>query len=193
MLVLPDLGVGTCQFGFFVENLTGTLQVVAQDAKVQVDFNPEVVRSYRLLGYENRRLDDDEFRDDEVDAGEVGAGHSVTALYELKFESGAEEDQVATVYVRYADPDTGEVSEVSKSIGRSDLATVIEETSPHFRLDAAVAEFAEILRGSYWAQDGNLSDVQALAAQALAQLADDDDVIEFVYLVTQAEEIATNE
>lgn len=177
----------------FVENLTGTLQVVAQDAKVQVDFNPEVVRSYRLLGYENRRLDDDEFRDDEVDAGEVGAGHSVTALYELKFESGAEEDQVATVYVRYADPDTGEVSEVSKSIGRSDLATVIEETSPHFRLDAAVAEFAEILRGSYWAQDGNLSDVQALAAQALAQLADDDDVIEFVYLVTQAEEIATNE
>ena len=68
----------------FVENLTGTLQVIALDSKVQVDFNPDVVSRYRLLGYENRRVDDEDFRNDQVDAGEVGAGHSVTALYELK-------------------------------------------------------------------------------------------------------------
>ena len=68
----------------FVENLTSTLQVIARDAKIQVDFNPEVVSRYRLLGYENRRVDDEDFRNDLVDAGEVGAGHSVTALYELK-------------------------------------------------------------------------------------------------------------
>ncbi|MHC4657169.1 MAG: vWA domain-containing protein, partial [Planctomycetota bacterium] len=68
----------------FEENLTGTLQVIARDVKVQVDFNPEVVRSYRLIGYENRDVPDEKFRDDKYDGGEIGAGHSVTALYELK-------------------------------------------------------------------------------------------------------------
>ena len=63
----------------FVENLTGTLQVIARDAKIQVDFSPEVVSRYRLLGYENRAVADEDFRNDDVDAGEVGAGHSVTA------------------------------------------------------------------------------------------------------------------
>ena len=68
----------------FVENLTGTLQLIAKDAKIQVDFNPEVVSRFRLLGYENRRLTHEQFRDDTVDAGEVGSGHQVTALYEVK-------------------------------------------------------------------------------------------------------------
>ena len=68
----------------FVENLTGTLQYIAQDAKIQVEFDAETVRSYRLLGYENRDVADEDFRNDEVDAGEVGAGHTVTALYEIK-------------------------------------------------------------------------------------------------------------
>ena len=99
-------------------NLVGTLQVIAKDAKVQVDFNPEVVSRYRLLGYENRRVADEDFRNDAVDAGEVGAGHSVTALYELKLRDDAD-GALATVMLRYEDPDTGEVSELSREFQRS--------------------------------------------------------------------------
>ena len=75
----------TRQIREFVENLTGTLQVIARDAKVQVVFDPDVVSRFRLLGYENRLVADEDFRNDTIDAGEVGSGHSVTALYELKF------------------------------------------------------------------------------------------------------------
>ncbi len=172
----------------FVENLTGLLQVIAKDAKIQVDFNPDVVRSYRLLGYENRRVDDDDFRNDDVDAGEVGAGHSVTALYELKFQDDVvnEEDAAATLYIRFLDPDTGEVVENSQSISRAGFSPDLEMTTPHFQLDAAVAEFAEILRESYWAQEGNLADVLALAEQVQEQLAGDADVAEFVTVVERA-------
>ena len=67
----------------FVDQLTSTLLTIAKDAKIQVEFNPEVVESYRLVGYENRKVKDDDFRNDKVDAGEIGAGHSVTALYEV--------------------------------------------------------------------------------------------------------------
>ena len=81
----------------FVENLTGTLQLIAKDAKIQVDFNPDVVSRFRLLGYENRRLDHEQFRDDSVDAGEVGAGHQVTALYEVKLHPDAT-GKMATVF-----------------------------------------------------------------------------------------------
>ena len=75
----------------FVDELTGTLQTIAKDAKIQVEFNPEVVERYRLLGYENRDVADDDFRNDEVDAGEIGAGHSVTALYEIELLPGNED------------------------------------------------------------------------------------------------------
>ena len=68
----------------FIDNLTGMLQFIAEEAKIQVAFNPEVVRSYRLMGYENRAIKDEDFRNDDVDAGELGAGHNVTALYEIK-------------------------------------------------------------------------------------------------------------
>jgi Ca-activated chloride channel family protein len=98
----------------FVENLTSTLQVIAKDVKIQVDFNPDVVRSYRLLGYENRGVADRDFRNDKVDGGEVGPGHMVTALYELKMHSGAE-GKIGIVHVRYKDPENDdEVSEVKR-------------------------------------------------------------------------------
>ena len=94
----------------FVENLTGTLQLIAKDAKVQVDFNPQVVSRFRLLGYENRRLDHEDFRDDKADGGEIGSGHSVTALYEIKLHEGTT-GQLATVFIRHEDPDTRRISE----------------------------------------------------------------------------------
>ena len=145
----------------FVENLSGTLQVIAKDAKVQVDFNPDVVRSYRLLGYENRDIADEEFRDDDVDAGEIGAGHSVTALYELKLHGAT--GALGTVFVRYEDPESGGILEVSRTFEDRELHSYFEDALPRFQLAAVVAEYAEILRESYWARDGSLDLVVAEA------------------------------
>ena len=89
----------------FVDNLTSTLQVIALDAKVQVDFNPDMVARYRLIGYENRAVADQDFRNDTVDAGEIGAGHTVTALYAVQLRPGAQ-GRIATVQLRWEDPDT---------------------------------------------------------------------------------------
>ena len=172
----------------FVEDLTGMLQVIAKDAKVQVEFNPDVVSRYRLIGYENRRVADQDFRVDTIDAGEVGAGHSVTALYELKFHEGAR-GQAAKVFLRYEDPKTGRVIELNKSFDRSQLMASMEEASPRFQLDSAVAEYAEILRDSYWAQDGTLRDVRNLTQRVIMMLPNDPDVAEFARLVAQAMQI----
>jgi len=169
----------------FVHDLTGTLQTIAMDAKVQVDFNPEVVTRFRLIGFENRALDDDEFRDDSVDAGEIGAGHSVTALYEVKLEENAE-GEMASIFLRWQDPDTHEVVEISRSIGISDLATTFGETSQSFKLAVMVAEFAEILRESYWAEQFTLTDLVAeLNSQDWPQFVQEE-VLEFEELVRLA-------
>ena len=142
----------------FVENLTGTLQLIAKDAKVQVDFNPQVVSRFRLLGYENRRLDHEDFRDDKADGGEIGSGHSVTALYEIKLHEGAT-GQLATVFIRHEDPDTRRISEINEDIFSTQLRDNFEEASAEFQLAATIAEFAEILRESFWAQEGSLEAV----------------------------------
>ena len=172
----------------FVENLTGMLQLIAKDAKVQVEFNPDVVSRYRLIGYENRRVADEDFRVDTVDAGEVGAGHSVTALYELKLHEDAS-GPLATVFLRYEDPKTGKVTETNKRFDTNQLLTSMEQASARFQLDSAVAEYAEILRDSYWAQDGSLEDVRALTQLVSIMLPDDPDVAEFAMLVTRAMQI----
>ena len=173
----------------FVENLTGLLQIIATDAKVQVDFNPEVVSRYRLLGYENRWVADEDFRNDTVDAGEVGAGHAVTALYEVKLHQGAE-GHLATVYIRYEDTDSGDVTEISREFQTSELGTAFEEASPSFQLAAVVAEYAEILRESYWARGSSMEEVMVLAQRVNTLLPDDPDVTEFADLVTRAEQIS---
>ena len=165
----------------FVENLTGTLQAIAKDAKVQVDFNPEVVSRYRLLGYENRRIADEEFRDDTVDAGEIGAGHNVTALYELKLHAAAD-GTLGTVFVRYQDPDSEAVTELNRSLNQSELFPAFVDASPRFQLAAVVAEYAEILRESYWAQDGSLDQVVAEARRVQGLLPRESDVAEFANL-----------
>jgi Ca-activated chloride channel family protein len=173
----------------FSQDLSGTLQVIAKDAKIQVDFNPYVVYSYRLLGYENRAVADRDFRNDAVDAGEVGAGHSVTALYELYLnpEGGQE---VVTVRVRYQDPDTQAVAEISERFKRSEFQTDFDRTSPRFQLAAAAAQYAEALRYSPWTQDDSLEDVLWLASSVQTQLPFDADVNEFVSLVERASWLA---
>jgi Ca-activated chloride channel family protein len=172
----------------FEDNLTGTLQVIARDVKVQVDFNPEVVRSYRLIGYENRDVPDDKFRDDKYDGGEVGAGHSVTALYELKLWPD-KKGTAATTYVRYKDADTAAVTEFKSSIAVKNFNESLDDSSRGFRLAATVAEFAEILRKSYWAKGATLETVLGRAQKLAGEFKDNADVIELVDLISKAKEL----
>ncbi|HKI04848.1 MAG TPA: von Willebrand factor type A domain-containing protein [Thermoanaerobaculia bacterium] len=152
-----------------VEEVNGTLQTIAKDAKVQVELNPAVVARYRLLGYENRAIADERFRDDKVDAGEIGAGHSVTALYEVELRPGAPAGgRIASLHLRYRTPEIGNQTETIKHLSLSDLAPSWEKASPGFRLAALVAQFAEILKQSPWVK-GGLSEVarQIRGLQAL--------------------------
>ncbi|MFH1374825.1 MAG: von Willebrand factor type A domain-containing protein [bacterium] len=171
----------------FVDNLTGTLQVIARDVKIQVDFNPKVVRSYRLLGYENRDVADDKFRDDKEDGGEIGSGHEVTALYEIKFHKSVSTTKVGTVFIRYKDPDSGEVTETSHTITGSMFGRDFAQASPEFKLAAAAAELAEILRDSYWARESKLTDVLALVKE-ISLRNDSPEVIELMSLVSKADQ-----
>ncbi len=144
----------------FVDQLAATLHVIASDVKIQVEFNPERVVRYRQLGYENRRLTKEQFRDDTVDAGEVGSGQSVTALYEVELKPGeADGEPVATVHVRYRRSDNGTVEETSRGIGDAQRSGRFEEADPRFRLAACAAEFAEKLRRNPYADGTSLDEV----------------------------------
>ena len=170
----------------FVENLTGTLQVIAKDVKIQVDFNKNVVARYRLLGYENRDVADEDFRDDKVDGGEIGSGHSVTALYEIKFVAKPQKGPVATLRVRYKQPNEDVAQEVAREITVHDFAPSFDKATPQFQLAAAVAEFAEVARKSYWAQGSSYADV----LKALTRIGSNDkDVAELCELVRKAEKL----
>jgi Ca-activated chloride channel family protein len=169
----------------FVEELTSTLQVIAKDAKIQVEFNPAVVERYRLLGYENRDVADEDFRNDTVDAGEVGAGHTVTALYEVVMvpeSSGA----ALVAQVRYHDIESGQVIEQQQAFERSASVSSFEEATPHFQLAVVAAGFAEQLRHSGYAGQHSLADVLRVAQRVEQQLDNDEDVQELTYLVQQA-------
>ncbi|HEY4688000.1 MAG TPA: von Willebrand factor type A domain-containing protein [Anaerolineae bacterium] len=193
---LADKGNGVYSFldsreaaeRIFTQDLEGTLQTIAKDAKIQVDFNPYVVRGYRLLGYENRAVADRDFRNDTVDAGEVGAGHSVTALYEVQFYSEASGD-AAVVRVRYEDPDTRAVAEISNTLRREDFQRDFNRTSPRFQLAAAVAQFAEVLRYSPYTRGEQARRIADLAYAVQLQLPFDPDVGEFAQLVGRAVEM----
>jgi Ca-activated chloride channel family protein len=169
----------------FVENLTGTLQVIAKDAKVQVVFNPAVVSQYRLLGYENRAVADADFRNDQVDAGEIGAGHSVTALYEVVLTEQAQ-GELLSVQLRWADPATGSVSEIAQPFSSADLGSDLSAAAPGLRLAATAAGFAEILRGSPYAGGLGFADLQALLAPLVAEQPNNASLLELRTLVDRA-------
>jgi Ca-activated chloride channel family protein len=158
----------------FVTQLRATLFTIAKDVKIQVEFNPVKVKAYRLIGYENRILADEDFNDDIIDAGELGAGHTVTALYEiipsgssqpvrktdtLKYQEHAvtaeasTSNEIMTIKIRYKSPK----EENSKLIKTSviDKGFAFQETSENFRFSAAVAGFGMLLRDSQF--KGNLS------------------------------------
>jgi len=132
----------------FGDDLAGTLQVIAKDVKIQVEFDPEAVESYRLVGYENRDIADKDFRNDKVDAGEIGAGHQVTALYEVVL-TDSRVNSLATVRLRARPPGRDrKASEWETSFPGGLVEDSFEDTSDAFRLAVSVAMFAEMLRGS---------------------------------------------
>ena len=163
-----------------VEEMSSTLFTIAKDVKIQVEFNPAVVSEYRLIGYENRMLAREDFNNDAVDAGEIGAGHDVTAIYEVVLAgSGAESidplrygasatakrsgEELAFVKLRYKQPDAETSTLIERPIQRSEIA---REASPRLQFAAAVAAFADRLRGGEHVGDFDLARIAALAKSA---------------------------
>jgi Ca-activated chloride channel family protein len=174
----------------FVEELTGTLMTVARDAKAQVELEPRVVSRYRLLGYENRDIADERFRDPTVDAGEIGAGHSVTAVYEIKLRADApRRGTLATLRLRYRPADGGEPVELEQRLDVRDLAPSWGDAPASLRLASLVAEYAELLKGSYWAREGDMYDVLRRAQLLAPSFSGDTRVADWVSLVATAAEL----
>ncbi len=142
----------------FQRELTGLLQVVAKNVKVQVEFDPRVVSRYRLLGYENRRLEAADFANDRVDARDVGASHAVTALYEIKL-ADPHPAALGTVRIRHQPPEGAASALIEKAIDGTVLRRRLMEASSPTRLAAIVATFAEKLRGSYSARGSRYDDL----------------------------------
>ena len=166
-----------------VDQMSATLQTIAKDVKIQIEFNAAVVAEYRLVGYENRMLAREDFNNDRVDAGEIGAGHTVTAIYEialanskgqrvesLHYQNQAADsgktNEVAFLRLRYKAPQ-GEVSKlIERPIQKADIKHALSETSDNFRFSAAVAGFGQLLRGGKYMDRFDYDDVRALANTA---------------------------
>ncbi|MEM8931903.1 MAG: von Willebrand factor type A domain-containing protein [Acidobacteriota bacterium] len=172
----------------FVEQLTGTLQTIAAEARAQVVFDPEHVERWRLLGYENRDIADHRFRDDTVDAGEIGAGHAVTVLYELKLaeQRPSRRAELATVQLRWASIASKTMVETATSIRGRDVARTFGATSTAFQQAAHIAEFAEILKRSYWARGSDPKAVAAALQQVAAKRPGDAELAEMAALAVRA-------
>jgi Ca-activated chloride channel homolog len=176
----------------FVHDLTGTVEAVALDAKVQVSFHTGAVTAFRLLGYENRQLDDDDLRDDTVDGGEIGAGHTVTALYEITLPEGGEiagDEPLATVDLRWTDPDSGEPVERSATVTAGELAASFDQAPELLRRDILVAAFAESLRGAPWGERVSLAQIADNAAVLADARPEDADLAELVTLARTAADL----
>lgn len=194
METLADKGNGNYAY---IDNITearkilvnefgGSLFTLAKDVKLQIEFNPNKVQAYRLIGYENRLLNKEDFNDDKKDAGELGSGHTVTALYEiipvgikskfirnvddLKYQKPAEKksnnlsDELLTVKLRYKQPNGSSSKLLSKSVPAQN--TFANNTSNNFRFAAAVAEFGFLLRNSEYKQNATFDELIALAENA---------------------------
>ncbi len=188
-----------------VTEIGGTLFTIAKDVKIQVEFNPKHVKGYRLIGYENRVLENDDFNDDKKDAGELGAGHTVTALYEiipanskekvsnidpLKYQTTANAkgnlNEVLTVKLRYKEP-KGVKSKLIEQVLHDNIIP-LSEASNDIQFASAIAEFGLLLRNSEFKADANY---EALIARA--RLAKGEDIegyrAEFIKLAEMAMEL----
>jgi Ca-activated chloride channel family protein len=166
----------------FQTELGGTLEVIAQDVKLQVDFDPAQVKRYRLIGYENRDIADRDFRNDKIDAGEIGSGHTVTALYELELAPGAGEG-LATVRVRAKKPRGTEAAEQAFPFKASMLASRFDGAAKDLQFASAVMGAAELFRQSPHARGWNYDALVEIARGAAGTAADRG---EFVALLERA-------
>lgn len=192
MEILADKGNGNYAYidniqearKFLISEFAGSMYTIAKDVKFQLEFNPERVKAYRLIGYENRLLNDEDFNDDKKDAGEMGAGHTVTALYEimpadseekikdiddLKYQSRPERNEIKpdsnaellTIKLRYKKPDEFKSILIEEAV--QGKVVDIDEISDNFRFSAAVAGFGMLLRDSEYKGDLAVDDVLSLA------------------------------
>jgi Ca-activated chloride channel family protein len=171
----------------FVNEFGGTLFTIAKDVKLQIEFNPEKVQGYRLIGYENRMLNKEDFNDDKKDAGELGSGHTVTALYELiptgirdtmlkevdalryqKQPKAVKEniftDELVNIKLRYKKPDGDKSALIEHPLKDENIA--FNATSDNFRFAASVAEFGMLLRNSQFKADADFQSVKKMAQSA---------------------------
>ncbi|MEC5385221.1 VWA domain-containing protein [Uliginosibacterium sp. H3] len=173
-----------------VNEMTSSLATIARDVKIQVEFNPATVKEYRLVGYENRLLAREDFNNDKVDAGDIGAGHTVTALYELTLNgqqglvdplrygvSGAAAavadrkavgipGELAHIKLRYKQPDL-QTSTLMDTVVRRDAVRPLKEASNEFRFATAVAGYGQLLRGGKYAGQWSYADARTLAASSI--------------------------
>ena len=168
-----------------VEELSSTLVTVAKDVKIQIEFNPNIVREYRLIGYETRALKREDFNNDKVDAGDIGAGHTVTAIYEISLQDATEHsidplryqseqrhtsdnniEEIAFLKLRYKLPEQDKSILMTTPIKRADIKTSLSATSETFQFSAAVAGFAQLLRGSDHLALMDIDTLIALAQQS---------------------------
>jgi len=193
-----------------VNEFGGTLFTIAKDVKLQIEFNPEKVQGYRLIGYENRMLAKEDFNDDKKDAGELGSGHTVTALYEvipvgvesdflksvapLKYQKNVEplsqsshNDEILTVKFRYKAPD-GDVSKLIEHPVK-DKQVSLTKTSDNFRFAASVAQFGMLLRNSEFKSNASYENVIDLAQKARGEDGEGYRA-EFIRLVQSAQMLA---
>ncbi len=159
-----------------VTESASTLQTIAKDVKIQVEFNPRYVKSYRLLGYENRKLRRKDFDDDTIDAGEIGAGHTVTAIYELTLTDRAVpgrsrnrrfNGEIAFFRLRYKKPDGSRSRLIEKSLLKSHILT--DQPSDDFLFSSAVAYFAQRLRKSKYNQNVSYNRILKVMKQSRGQ------------------------
>ena len=169
-----------------VNEITSTLFTIAKDVKIQVEFNPAKIESYRLIGYENRKLEDKDFTDDKKDAGEIGAGHTVTALYEVVPVKGNSEnsndlkyqdtkikddaytyDEILTVKIRYKEPDGDKSKEIVRVL--NDEITTLANSSENFKFSSAVAQFAMVLRDSEFKGTADYNSIKKLAESSIGK------------------------
>lgn len=160
-----------------VNDIGATLHTIARDTKIQIEFNPQQVSSYRLIGYENRMLNREDFRNDRVDAGDVGAGHTVTALYEITLNDGLRYqsmkdrkgrfgNELALLKIRYKRPDENTSREMVHALLKKDLRHRLGDTSDNFRFSAAVAAFGQLLRHSEYIEGYSYEEVHELAGKS---------------------------
>jgi Ca-activated chloride channel family protein len=173
----------------FCEQLPQNIDLTARDAKAQVAFDPETVADYRLVGYDDRRVADGDFRNDRVDGGEVGPGHTVTALYAVRTRPGAD-GHLAMATVRWLDPDTRAPHEESGQLDAGSLQDSLWDSSPSLQVTAVAAYFADALREGdrRWASlpgDPGLGELQEHAAE-LARRTEDRDVRQLAEAIGQA-------